>query len=381
MKYTVHELKDTKELKAFADFPNKLYKDNPYYIPGLMSDDINTFNWEKNPSFEYCEAKYWFAMDGNKIVGRVCGIINYKYIEIWKNKYGRFGFIDFIEDYDVAKLLLDTVIAWVKEKGMDGIIGPLGFCDMDPEGMLVKGFDEVSTLTTIYNYSYYPEYLERYGFEKDVDWFEYKMQVVTIPDQMREIAKRVEEKYELRVYHPTSMKKLVKKYGHAVFELLNDTYGHLYSVVPLTERQIQAFIKQYMGLLTQDYVRLIVDKDDNLISFGIGMPNMNDILKKHNGRLNPISAIKMLMAMKSKHPKVIDLLLIATRDDYQKKGVNAMLLCEVYGFAKERGVEYFNLNPQLESNIKVRHSFKHFDVENNKVRRSYILHFNKTESV
>ena len=136
-----------------------------------------------------------------------------------------------------------------------------------------------------------------------------------------------------------------------------------------------------MGLLTQDYVRLIVDKDDNLISFGIGMPNMNDILKKHNGRLNPISAIKMLMAMKSKHPKVIDLLLIATRDDYQKKGVNAMLLCEVYGFAKERGVEYFNLNPQLESNIKVRHSFKHFDVENNKVRRSYILHFNKTESV
>lgn len=381
MKYTVHELKDTKELKAFADFPNKLYKDNPYYIPGLMSDDINTFNWEKNPSFEYCEAKYWFAMDGDKIVGRVCGIINYKYIEIWKNKYGRFGFIDFIEDYDVAKLLLDTVIAWVKEKGMDGIIGPLGFCDMDPEGMLVKGFDEVSTLTTIYNYSYYPEYLERYGFEKDVDWFEYKMQVVTIPDQMREIAKRVEEKYELRVYQPTSMKKLVKKYGHAVFELLNDTYGHLYSVVPLTERQIQAFIKQYMGLLTQDYVRLIVDKDDNLISFGIGMPNMNDILKKHNGRLNPISAIKMLMAMKSKHPKVIDLLLIATRDDYQKKGVNAMLLCEVYGFAKERGVEYFNLNPQLESNIKVRHSFKHFDVENNKVRRSYILHFNKTESV
>ncbi len=381
MSYTVHELKSTKELKAFADFPNKLYKDNPYYVPGLLSDDLNMFNWEKNPSFDYCEAKYWFAMDGDKIVGRVCGIINYKYIEIWKNKYGRFGFIDFIEDYEVAKLLLDTVVAWVKEKGMDGIIGPLGFCDMDPEGMLVKGFDQVSTLTTIYNYEYYPEYLERYGFEKDVDWFEYKMKVESIPEQMSQIAKRVQEKHELRVYQPKRMKTLVKKYGHAVFELLNETYEHLYSVVPLTEKQIKTFTKQYMGLLTQDYVRLIVDKDDNLISFGVGMPNMNEILKKYDGRLTPVSAIKLLRAMRSKNPKVIDLLLIATRDDYQKKGVNAMLLCEVYGFAKDRGVEYFNLNPQLESNIKVRHSFKYFNIENNKVRRSYIMHFNKTESV
>lgn len=381
MSYTVHELKSTKELKAFADFPNKLYKDNPYYVPGLLSDDINTFNWEKNPSFEYCEAKYWFAMDGDKIVGRVCGIINYKYIEIWKNKYGRFGFIDFIEDYEVAKLLLDTVTEWAKEKGMEGIIGPLGFCDMDPEGMLVQGFDCESTLTTIYNHSYYPEYLERYGFEKDVDWFEYKMQIETIPEQLAQIAKRVQEKHDLHVYKPKSMKELVNKYGNEVFKLLNETYDHLYSVVPLTEKQIQSFIKQYMGLLTQDYIRLIVDKDENLISFGIGMPNMNDILKKYRGRLTPISAIKMLMAMKSKHPKVIDLLLIATRDDYQKKGVNAMLLCEVYGYAKERGVEYFNLNPQLESNIKVRHSFKHFNVENNKIRRCYIMHFNSTESV
>ncbi len=372
MAYIVKEITSTKELKAFADFPNKLYKDSPYYVPGLLSDDINTFNWEKNPSFEYCEAKYWLAMDGNRIVGRVAGIINYKYIEIWKNKYARFGFIDFIEDYDVAKLLLDTVTDWAKNKGMEGLVGPLGFCDMDPEGMLTDGFDKVSTLTTIYNHPYYPEYMERYGLEKDVDWFEYKMKVDTIPDSLKEISKRVAEKYELHVYQPKSMKELVGKYGDAVFEMLNATYEHLYSVVPLTKKQIDAFIKQYLGLLTKDFIRLIVDKDGKLVSFGVGMPNMNDILIKHRGRLNPVSAVKMLRAMRAKHPKVIDLLLIATSEEYQKRGVNAMLLCEVYSYAKERGVEYFNLNPQLESNIKVRHSFKHFDVEHNKTRRCYI---------
>ena len=376
MSYTIHELTSTKELKAFADYPNKLYKNSPYYVPGVMSDDLNTFNWNKNPAFEYCEAKYWFAMDGKKIVGRICGIINHKYIEIWKHKYARFGFIDFIEDYEVAKLLLDTAVEWAKSKGMEGIVGPLGFCDMDPEGMLVSGFDEVSTLTTIYNYPYYPEYIEKYGFVKDVDWFEYKMKVNELPQTLVDISKRVEEKCNLRVYKAKSMKELASKYGEAVFNLLNNTYENLYSVVPLTPKQIKCFLKQYMGLLTKEYVRLIINENDELVSFGIGMPNLNKELIQCRGKLTPISAIKLLKAMRSKHPGVIDLLLIATHEDYQKKGVNAVLLCEVYNFAKEFNIEYFNLNPQLESNIKVRHSFKHFDVINNKTRRAYIKLFN-----
>lgn len=379
MSYTIHELTKISELKAFADFPNKLYKDNPYYVPGLLSDDLNTFNWKKNPAFEYCEARYWFAMDGDRIVGRVCGIINYKYIEIWKHKYGRFGFIDFIEDYAVAKLLLDTVSNWLQEKGMDGMVGPLGFCDFDPEGMLVDGFDQEGTLTTIYNYPYYPEYIERYGFKKDIDWLQNTMTIDDPPQIMFDMAKRVEEKHKLRVYKPKTMKELAAKYGEAVFHMLNDTYDELYSVVPLNERQIKCFIKQYMGLLTKDYVRLIVDENDELVSFGIGMPNLNKILIKYRGRLTPISAVKLLMAMRSKKPKVIDLLLIATRKDYQKKGVNAVLLCEVYNFAKGLGVEYFNLNPQLETNIKVLNGFKYFNVKHGVVRRSYIKLFNEAE--
>ncbi len=371
MAYTIHEITSVKELKAFADFPNKLYKDNPYYVPGLLSDDLNTFNWEKNPAFEYCSAKYWFAMDGKKIVGRVAGIINYRYIMKWGNKFGRFGFIDFIEDYEVARLLLKTVEDWLISEGMEGMQGPLGFCDFDPEGMLVDGFDEESTLTTIYNHPYYPEYMERFGLSKDVDWFEYRMTVDTLPKTLEDIAKRVEERYKLRVFQPKNMKELRNKYGKEIFKLLNETYENLYCVVPLSEKQIDAFIDQYMGLLTHDYVRVIVNENDELISFGIGMPNLDKILKASNGRLTPISAIRMVKALKSKHPDVIDLLLIATREDYQKKGVNALLLCEVYNFAKSAGVDHLNLNPQLESNIKVRHSFKYFDVVHNKTRRSY----------
>ncbi len=373
---TLHEVKTRKDLKIFADFPNKLYKDNKNYVPGLLGDDINTFDPNKNPAFEYCEAKYWLAKnENNKVVGRIAAIINHKYVEKWGKKLGRFGFVDFVEDYSVAKALLDEAIAWLKENGMDGVVGPLGFCDMDPEGMLISGFDEEGTLTTIYNHPYYAEYVERYGFVKDVDWLEYRMTVDEIPETLRQISERAKTKYNLRVYQAKNIKQLEKEYGQKIFDLLNQAYEELYCVVPLTQKQIDSFIKQYISLLTLDYIRLIVDESGELVSFGIGMPNLSKILIKYRGRLNLFSALPLLKALKSKSPEVIDLLLIATREDYQRRGVNATLLCEMFDFAKSRGVKYFNLNPQLESNIKVRNSFKYFNVTNNKTRRGYILSF------
>lgn len=376
-KYTVSEAKTRKELKIFADLPNKMYKGNPYYVPGLLGDDINTFDPNKNPAFEYCDARYWLAYDeSGKAVGRIAAIVNHKYVEIWGKKLGRFGFVDFIEDYDVARLLFDTAADWLYQQGMEGICGPLGFCDMDPEGMLVDGFDEEGTLTTIYNHPYYPEYTEKYGFVKDVDWFEYKMTVDTIPDTLYQLAERAKTRNDLRVYHPKNIKELKDRYANAIFNLLNETYDQLYSVVPLTQKQIDAFVAQYIELLTVDYLRLIIDKNDELISFGIGMPNLSAPLKKYSGRINIFSAIPLLKALYTKKPKVIDLLLIATREDYQRKGVNAVLLCEMFDYAKAKGVEYFNLNPQLETNIKVRNSFKYFNVEHNKTRRCYVKYFN-----
>lgn len=382
MKYTIHEITSVNELKKYADFPNRLYKDSPYYVPGLFSDDFNTFNWEKNPAYEYCDARFWFALDEKgDIVGRICAIVNHKYIELWKHKYGRFGFIDFIEDYDVCKLLLDTACHWlVDEKGMDGVVGPLGFCDLDPEGMLIDGFDEIGTLTTIYNYPYYPEYIERYGFVKDVDWYEYKMTVDALPQIMFEISENVKRKYKLRVFEAKTIKQVADKYGREIFALVNQTYASLYNVVPLTEKQITAFINQYLGLIPKDFIRLIVNENDELISFGLGMPSLTEPLQKYRGKLLPFGFISFLKHLKTKHPKVIDLLLIATRDDYQRKGVNAMLFCELYNYAKERNVELFNINPQLETNIKVRSGFKHFNITQNKTRRSYIKIFHEEQN-
>lgn len=378
MGYSIVEVKNRRQLKEFADFPNKLYKDNVYFVPGLLSDDMATFDKNKNPAFEYCKAKYWLAKDENmRTVGRIAAIINEKHIEKFCEKAGRFGFVDFIEDYDVAKLLFDTACEWLKENGMESVIGPLGFCDMDPEGMLVEGFDEEGTLTTIYNHPYYPEYTQRYGFVKDVDWYEYRMTVDSIPDTLRQISQRALTKYNLRVYHARSLKELKDKYGQSLFELLNETYNDLYGFIPLTQKQIDAFISQYIELLTLDYLRLIIDENDELISFGIGMPSLSEPLKKYRGRLNLFSAIPLLKALKAKHPKTIDLLLIATREDYQRRGVNATLLCEMFDYAKSRGVENFNMNPQLESNIKVRNSFKYFNVTNNKIRRCYKLDLNE----
>ncbi|MBE5818509.1 MAG: N-acetyltransferase [Clostridiales bacterium] len=380
MDYSIVEVKSKKQLKEFADFPNKLYKDNNCYIPGLLSDDIATFDPDKNPAFEYCNAKYWLAKDNNgHTVGRIAAIINHKHIEKFHENTGRFGFIDFIEDYEVAKLLLDTACNWLKQNGMDSVIGPLGFCDMDPEGMLIQGFDEEGTLTTIYNHPYYPEYVEKYGFTKDVDWLEYRMTVDTIPDTLRQISQRALTKYNLRVYQARSLNELKEKYGQSIFALLNEAYENLYAVVPLTQKQIDAFISQYIELLTLDYIRLIIDENDELISFGIGMPSLSEPLKKYRGRLNIFSALPLLRALKSKHPKTIDLLLIATREDYQRRGVNATLLCEMFDFAKSRGVQSFNMNPQLETNIKVRNSFKYFNVTNNKTRRSYVLKLNQQD--
>ena len=380
-KYTLHEITQVRELKKFADFPNQLYKDNPYYVPGLLSDDLNTFNWEKNPAFEYCDAKFWLALDEQKnIVGRVAAIVNHEYVKLWKHKYGRFGFIDFIEDYEVCKLLLDAACHWlVEEKGMDGVVGPLGFCDMDPEGMLIEGFDQVGTLTTIYNHPYYPEYLERYGFAKDIDWFEYQMTVDELPQVMFDISEKVKQKYGLKVYEAKSLRQLANEYGRKLFDLMNKTYAPLYNVVPLTERQIDAFIKQYLSLVPKDFIRLIVDPEGELIAFGLGMPNLNRSLQKYRGRLFPFGFISFLKQLKAKNPEQIDLLLIATREDYQRKGVNAMLLCEVYQYAKSRNVKLFNINPQLETNLKVRSGFKHFNMKQHKARRSYIKLFREEE--
>ncbi|KAA6323749.1 hypothetical protein EZS27_026843, partial [termite gut metagenome] len=276
MTATIKRVSSRKELKQFIRFNYELYKNNPYSVPDLYNDMLNTFDKKKNAAFEFCEAEYFLAYKEGKIVGRVAGIINRHANEIWNKKEVRFGWIDFVDDPEVSSLLLNTVEEWGKSKGMEYIQGPLGFTDFDAEGMLIEGFDELSTMASIYNYPYYPQHLDRLGFEKDADWVEYKLTVPEgLPDKHRRIAELVQKKYNLKIKKYTSTKQIINEYGQAIFELINETYQPLYGFSPLSSKQIEQYIKMYLPLINEQMVSLVTDSEDQLIAVGLSMPSLS----------------------------------------------------------------------------------------------------------
>ncbi|NJD01053.1 MAG: hypothetical protein FIA99_00275, partial [Ruminiclostridium sp.] len=294
----IREVKTKADLKKFIRFPHDLYSQNPYWVPPLMFDEMNTLTMDKNPAFEYCEAKLWLACKDGKIAGRIAGIINHEFIKKWGGKNARFGWIDFIDDGEVSGLLINTVEEWAKSKGMDHIHGPLGFCDMDREGMLIEGFDELGMLITNYNYPYYPEHLEKNGYVKDIDWMEYEVKVPEcIPDRVAKINDAVLKRLNLKILDARKPKDFVP-YIKEIFRLLNEAYKDLYGVVPLTERQVEAYAKQYFGFVNVDYVRVILDESNKVAAFGIAMPSLSKAMRKSRGRLLPIGFIHILRALK-----------------------------------------------------------------------------------
>ncbi|NLC43996.1 MAG: GNAT family N-acetyltransferase [Clostridiales bacterium] len=369
----VVEVKTKRQLKRFVDFPYELYADNPYWIPPLRADEISTLRWDKNPAFAYCEARYWLVYRDNKIVGRVAGIINHEAIEKWGKKYARFGWFDFIDDLDVIKCLLQQVESWARENGLSGIQGPMGFCDMDKEGMLIDGFDEMGTFTTLYNYEYYPKYMEMLDFSKDVDWYEYIMEVPEkLNDEIIKMAELVKEKNKLKTITFTKPKQILP-YAKAIFDLLNEAYRDLYNVVPLSDEQIDFFIKQYFSVVNPDYVNIVLDSNDSLVAFSIGFPSLAKTLQKTKGKLLPLGFIRMIRALKVNNS--VDMLLIAVRPDLQGKGVNSLLMKAMTEACLRNGVKVAHLNPQLEDNRKVRSQWKRFTGQQNKTRRCYFKDF------
>ena len=239
MAITIKKVSTKRELKKFIRFNYELYKENPYSVPDLYDDMLNTFNKKKNAAFEFCEAEYFLAYKDGKIVGRIAGIINHRANATWNKKDVRFGWIDFIDDLEVSSKLLQTVEEWGKSKGMENIQGPLGFTDFDAEGMLIEGFDQLSTMATIYNYPYYPQHMEKLGFGKDADWVEYKIFIPdAIPEKHQRISDLIQRKYNLKVKKYTSSRKIAADYGQAIFELMNEAYSPLYGYSPLSQRQI-----------------------------------------------------------------------------------------------------------------------------------------------
>lgn len=373
MAVEIKKVNSKAELKRFIRFNYEFYKENKYAVPDLYDDMLNTFSPKKNAAFEFCEADYFLAYREGQIVGRVAAIINHRANEQWDKKTVRFGWIDFIDDIEVSRALIDTVRQWGKERGMDCLEGPLGFTDMDAEGMLVEGFDQLSTMATIYNYPYYPQHMEQLGLQKSADWVEMKIYVPdSIPEKHKRISDIIARKYNLHIRKLTSKKEVLRSgIGHQIFRLINDAYAPLFNFSRMTERQIDQYVKMYVPVLDLRMVSLVENEQNEIVAVGISMASLSEALQKAKGRLFPFGWFYLLRALLWKRPKMLDLLLVGVRPDYQNKGVNALLFTDLIPVYQQLGFEYAESNPELEQNEKVQNQWQYFKTEQHKRRRCY----------
>ena len=371
MSIEIKQVNTRSELRAFVTFPEKIYANEPNWVPAPVFDDINTLSKNKNPAFEFCEAEYWTAWKDGQMVGRIAGIINRHYIEKWGNKYARFGWVDFIEDFDVAKALVTKVEEWARSKGMEGVHGPLGFTDLDREGMLVEGFGERATFATIYNHPYYPVYMEKLGYAKDVDWIEFLVQTPeAIPEKVLRVNEIISKRSGVRIAEWKSKKELIKKYADQLFELLDEAYAGLYGTTPLSRKQVEAYIDQYLSFVDPRFTKILVDKEERLAGFAITIPSLSDALHKSRGRLLPFGWIRLLMALKK--PKTMDMMLIAVRKEFVARGVVAIIMSSLNQSAIDNGIKFSETNPELETNVAVHGLWKDYPKRQHKRRRVFL---------
>ncbi len=369
MSLTLTEVLSKKDLKNFISFPYSLYKGNKFWVPPLRFDELHTLSKDVNPAFDFCEAKYWLVYKDDQIVGRVAGIINSKFNEKFNKKDARFGWIDFIDDSKVSSLLLSTVEKWAIEKGMDRLHGPLGFTDMDGEGMLIEGFDEVSTLGSIYNYPYYRNQIEKLGYQKDTDWIEFSVKILrNTPEKIARIAEIALQRNKLHIPIFKKSKEMLP-YARDIFYLINETYKDLYGFVELTDRQIDFYVKQYFSFIRPEYVPIVLDEQNKLAAFGITMPSLTKALQKINGNIFPFGFISILWEMKKS--RTLDLYLTAVRTDLQNKGVNAVLIDQINKVCIKNKISSVETNRELETNEKIQSQWKLYDARQHKRRRCY----------
>lgn len=360
-----------RELNGYVKFGISLYEGNACYVPPLIFDEVETLMPQKNPAFEFCRAQSFMAYRDGKAAGRITAIINDKVNERTGRHEARFGFVDFVDDAEVVDALFHAAEQWSREQGMTEIIGPMGFSDMDHEGMLVEGFDELGTMATIYNYPYYPDHMVRMGYVKDADWIEFRMTVPEgIPDKMARIAEIVKKKYNLKVLKYTSGKKIKADYGQALFNLINEAYDRLYGYSPLSPKQIDYYIDMYLGILKLEYVPVIVDEAGKLVGVGITMPSLSRALQKSRGRLFPTGWYHLLRALHGRND-IVDLMLVAVAPEYQNKGVNALLFADLIPVYIKNGVKFAESNLELEDNANVQAQWQYFEHRQHRRRRAY----------
>lgn len=366
------EVKNKRDLNRFIEFPYKLYRKHPYWVPPLRFDERNTLLRSKNPSFEYCDARYWLAVENGTVLGRIAAILNKKSIEKWGKKYLRFGWFDLVNRFDVAEALLGAVEDWARRLDLSAVHGPLGFTDLDPEGLLVEGFEERGTLPMIYNYPYYPDLLEQLGYVKDVDWLQFE---IPVPESIGEKFTRMRDivlsRNKLHIAEFRNRKDVIS-YGERVFDALNKAYEKLYGVVELTDKQVRNYIKQYFGFVNKDFIKFLLNDQEEVVGFAIMLPRLTDALQKTNGRLFPFGFFHLLKALK--YPEELVFYLIGVRPDYQNKGLDSVMLTELYRDCIRYGVHTVQSCGELEHNSNIITLMKNFSTRVNKRRRCYIKH-------
>ncbi|MEG1752080.1 MAG: hypothetical protein RR140_03095 [Clostridia bacterium] len=364
------EVKKQNDKKRFVDFPIKLYKKCPFFVPPLRGDELNLFNDEKNVSYEDCDVICYLALQNKRVVGRICGIIQKLYNLKVSEKRVRFTRFDCVNNVEVAKKLFNAVEAWAKNMGMEIVHGPLGFNDLDREGMLIDGFDYIATFEEQYNYAYYPKLVEACGYEKEIDWLEYKIfPPKEVNERVDRLAEIVLKRFNLKIAHENSKKKFLERYKQGVFDVIDDAYGDLHGVVPYTDKVRKQLIDQFKLFIELKYIIVLVDQTDKVVAFGFALPSLSKALSNTNGKILP-NALKIFKALK--RPKVLDFALIGIRKEYLGKGLPAVILRYIMEQGKALGIEYFETNLNLEDNVNIHHQWKNFEHEQHKRRRCYV---------
>lgn len=373
MSVEIKEVQSRRELREFVNFPEKLYRHNPYYVPPLEFDQMDTLDQKKGAAQEFCDSKLYLAYKDGKLAGRVAAIVNRLANKQWNHKEVRFGWYDFIDDREVSRALMDKVEEFGRKYGMESVVGPLGFTDFDPEGLLIEGFDRLSTMALIYNYPYYVDHIEEMGFQKDADWIEYKIEVPkALPERVARMANIIEQRANVHVTPLT--RKLIKEkdYAHKIFKIINECYKNLYNFTVLPEKMADKYIGFYLKVLDLNYVSLVENDKDEIVAFGITMPSIVRALQRSRGKLFPFGWWYLAKSLFFKREEGVEMLLVGVNPEYRNSGVNTLVQLDMFKKFTEAGVKWAETNAILETNIKNQGQFKEFDRECKKRRRSYI---------
>ena len=370
----IQEVTTKEALRRFVDYPNVLYKDVESFVPAFFGDDMDDWNPKKNPAFSYCEAKCFLALRDGEVVGRIGAILSHKANETWNTKRMRFTQVDFIDNREVSAALFAAVEDWARSKGCNQVHGPLGFCDMDREGMLIEGFDRRSMFITYYNHPYYNDHLAALGYGKDTDWVENLIEIPSAEDEnLQKLSKLSQWLLKRGNYHKadiTRKSQITPQHIEQVFQLVNRAYAPLYGVVTLTDEQIKKYARKFLPLINPDFLCLVFDTQEKLVAFGVCAPSMAEALKRCRGKLFPLGWLGVLRALKKND--TIDLLLIAVEPELQGTGLNAIVMDHLLQGCHKMGIKYAETGPTLETNDKVQSQWKFFPHGQHKRRRCYI---------